>query len=122
MEWLHVFMPWKSTDWKQPIEGCRRDTLVLSLWHTNGVQMYIPCMSYLLDICTCLTRFRTTQEKIQHDEYPQVRRQVLEAVHGSCTPRSNMQECNFLCAMVTEIFTLEASQKMFPHRGDHIKK
>ena len=29
MEWLHVFMPWKSTDWKQSKEGCmRRDALV----------------------------------------------------------------------------------------------
>ena len=75
-----------------------------------------------MDICTCLTRFKTTQGKIQHDEYPQVRRQVLEAVHGSCTQRSNMEECNFLCAMVAEIFTLEAGQKMFPHIGEHIKK
>ena len=28
---------------------------LLSLWHTNGVQMYIPSMSYLVDICTPLT-------------------------------------------------------------------
>ena len=35
-EWLHVFMPWKSTDWKQPKEGCRRDLFSGHLYMSNN--------------------------------------------------------------------------------------